>query len=192
MSILIQEKLHKILWISLTVVIVPWLFLVTWIPPIFLLVPHFIHDFMDEFFHNHIRFAYVLLMSEIVLNLVNAIILYVYKRFESMRFALFVLRAYSIPTYIGLVWGLPFCLFYLLGPKWNENMLSLLLISFPTLNLSGAFYEILLIWELRKRQKISCGMAVFCIITSFVVGLDILVTFLMGKKFRVEDNLYEK
>lgn len=194
------NKQHNRIWIPLFTIIWPWVFLILWIPPFTLIgaTPLLWIDswtgtssadrFMDmelQLVHHHgILFFYVLLIAGMVFNLINAMQLASKKQFECAQSALLTLRIASIFTYPALVWGLPLSVLFLLGPKENEHILFLIFLSLPALNLSGAFYSVPLVLELKRKQKINVPDTIFYLIASFIVGLDIIGTFLMRRKWK--------
>ncbi len=57
-------------------------------------------------------------------------------------------------------------------------------LSIITLNLSGTFYAVPLLLQLKKEQKISSLTAVSYTVFQFILGMDIITTFLIMKELK--------
>ena len=71
-----------------------------------------------------------------------------------------------------------------MGPEANKHILFLMGLSIITLNLSGTFYAVPLLLQLKKEQKISSLTAVSYTVFQFILGMDIITTFLIMKELK--------
>lgn len=185
-----QKKSLENLYIPLFLIIWPWFFLALWIPPFFLgleLLFMITIAFTGLpvsstfFLEDGSLFCYTMLAVSTCLNLGYASYLFRRKEYEKMGAALRMIRNMSALTYPALLWGIPFSIFFLMGPARNKHIFILIMLSIPALNLSGAFYAVPLVLELRKERKISLAAAVILFLCSFIIWADILSSFYIRK-----------
>lgn len=184
---------NRNLFITSLVVILPFVFLFLWIPPFSLIIDNIlmaigISNGREFYYTLTLEYAppffYTLLFGGMILNLGNAIYLYTKQRFENMQSAFLRIRLVSAFSYPALLWGILWGIFFLMGPERNVHILLLISFSLIALNLSGAFYAIPLILQLKKEQKIGLSVTIFCIIFSVIIGLDLLITLFVRKKLK--------
>ncbi|MBE5975687.1 MAG: hypothetical protein E7251_13935 [Paenibacillaceae bacterium] len=175
---LIINRNHLNLVFPLSLIIWPWIFLFIWIPPFALII----YDI--DFRYGWPPYFYSMLIGGVMLNFGNAIFLFITHKIEKSRNALFLIRSLSVITYPALAWGFLLSIFLLMGPEANKHILFLMGLSIITLNLSGTFYAVPLLLQLKKEQKISSLTAVSYTVFQFILGMDIITTFLIMKELK--------
>lgn len=169
---------HMNLVFPLSLIIWPWIFLFIWIPPFALII----YDI--DFRYGWPPYFYSMLIGGVMLNFGNAIFLCITHKIERSRNALFLIRYSCVITYPALVWGFLLSIFLLIGPEANKHILFLMGLSIITLNLSGTFYAVPLLLQLKKEQKISSLTAVSYTILQFILGMDVIATLLIMKELK--------
>lgn len=177
------------------IIIWPLVFLALWIPPFFILgsglfaILGVLADYPMQEMHLSILdygtpFCYAMLIGGTLLNFGNAVYLSMRQRYEDLESGLQIIRRLCIGIYPSLLWGILPAIFFLLGPDRNEHILFLIVLSLPALNLSGAFYAVPLVLQLRRKEKISQMKEIIYIFFSFVIGLDLLAAFYLRKELK--------
>lgn len=169
---------HINLAFPLLLIISPWIFLFIWIPPFGLII----YDI--DFRYGWPPYFYSMLIGGGMLNFGNAMFLFITHKIEKSRNAFLLIRSVCVFTYPALVWGLLLSILFLMGPEANKHIFLLMALSIIALNLSGAFYAIPLLLQLKKEQKISLLTTVSYTIFQFIFGMDVITTFLIMKELK--------
>lgn len=179
----IQPNQWKVWLFPLLLLICPCFFLSLWIVPFCIWIPTDISDFFRSSTPGPI-FCYAILLGGVALNWINAFYQFKTQNFKGMKISLLTIRIASIVVYPALIWGQLLSILYLMGPPQNQHIFFLIALSFVALNISGMFYAIRLILQLKNTHKMGLLEAVCHIIFGFMIIFDIISALILQNKCR--------